>query len=159
MNSQFLLGLLLTILPISELRGGLPIIIDYCLKYNLPIWPYFTLVVALNIFIAFLLFMFLDSLHESFMKLKWYKKVVNKWLNRVHKKVNHIGVKIDRWGYPALMLFVAIPLPGSGAWTGVAIAWVMGLNRKKSIVAIISGILASALFILLLSLGLLSFFN
>ena len=57
------------------------------------------------------------------------------------------------------MFFVAIPLPGSGAWTGTLIAWIIGLDRLKSFVAITFGVIVAGLIILLVSLGSLGLFN
>jgi hypothetical protein len=48
MNLQILIGLILTILPVSELRGGLPVIVEYVVRKNLSVWPYFVLVLILN---------------------------------------------------------------------------------------------------------------
>src|SRR3989344_8295998 len=128
MDYQIFIGLLLTVLPFFELRGGLPVIIDYVLKNNLSIWPYFLLVLILNILVIFIIFLFLDFLHESFMKFRWYRKVIGKFLNGVQKKAHKVEKSIDAWGYLALMVFVAIPLPGTGAWTGTFISWMLGLN-------------------------------
>jgi uncharacterized membrane protein len=60
---------------------------------------------------------------------------------------------MEELGYIALMIFVAIPLPGTGAWTGTLIAWTLGLNRLKSFIAIAVGVLIAGLLVLLLSLG------
>lgn len=87
------------------------------------------------------------------MRVKWYRVVVGRILKRLQRKVDKIEGKMDRWGYLALMFFVAVPLPGTGAWTGTIAAWVMGLNRFKSFVAIAAGVVIAGLFVLLLSLG------
>ncbi len=159
MDTQILIGLLLTVLPIFELRGGLPIIIEYLVKNNLSIWPYFLLVLILNISIIFLIFMFLDFLHEKFMRLRWYKKIIGKILLKIQKKADKIEIKMNKWGYLALMLFVAIPLPGSGVWTGTLVAWIIGLNRSKSFFAIAAGTIIAGLLVLLLSLGIFAGFH
>ena len=159
MDIQILIGLLLTILPISELRIGLPVIIEYCVRNEISIWPYFLLVLILNIFIIFLIFIFFDFVHELFMKFRWYRNVIGHMLKRLQKKVSKVRSKMDKWGYLALMFFVAIPLPGSGAWTGALIAWIIGLDRLKSFVAITFGVIVAGLIIFLVSLGSLGLFN
>ena len=159
MDIQILIGLLLTILPISELRIGLPVIIEYCVRNGISIWPYFLLVLILNIFIIFLIFIFFDFVHESFMKFRWYRNAIGHMLKRLQRKVNKVRNKMNKWSYLALMFFVAIPLPGSGAWTGTLIAWVIGLDRLKSFVAIAFGVIVAGLIILLVSLGSLGLFN
>lgn len=154
MDTQILIGLLLTVLPIFELRGGLPVVIEYVTRNNLPILPYFLLVLALNISVIFLIFLFLDLLHNIFMKWNWYSKVIGRILNRIQKKADKIKVRMNKWGYFALMFFVAVPLPGSGAWTGVLVAWIMGLDRLRSFAAIATGVVIAGLIVLLFSLGL-----
>jgi len=113
-------------------------------------------VLILNILLIFLIFMFFDFLHEMFMRSRWYRAVVGRVLKRLQRKVDKVGYKMDRWGYLALMFFVAVPLPGSGAWSGTMVAWIMGLDRFKSFVAISAGIVIAGLIVLLLSLGIFS---
>jgi len=102
--------------------------------------------------------MFFDFFHEIFMRMKWYRSVVGGALVRFQKKVDKVKERMDRWGYLALMFFVAVPLPGTGAWTGTIVAWIMGLNRLKSFVAIAAGVIIAGLIILLFSLGLFGFY-
>jgi len=153
MDLQILIGLLLTILPISELRIGLPVIIEYVLRNGLSIWPYFLLVLILNILVILLIFMFFDFLHELFMKIRWYRKFIGKIIAKVQKRVEKVQKRMDKWGYIALLFFVATPLPGTGAWTGTLVAWILGLDRWKSFVAIATGVIIAGLLILLMSLG------
>ncbi|MFH1521780.1 MAG: small multi-drug export protein [archaeon] len=154
MDIQILIGLLLTVLPVSELRGGLPIIVEYAVRNGVSVWPYFLIVLILNILIIFLIFMFFDYLHETFMKKKWYRDAIGRMLKRLHKKVGRVRSRMDKWGYFALMFFVAIPLPGTGAWTGTMIAWALGLDRLKSLVAIATGVVIAGLLVLVFSFGL-----
>lgn len=151
--TQILFGLLLTILPIFELRGGLPVIVEYTVRNGLSVWPYFLLVLILNVFVIFLIFMFFDFLHELFMRIGIYRRVIGKILRRVQKHVDKIEKRMDNWGYLALMSFVAIPLPGTGAWAGTLVAWVLGLERLKSFIAIAIGIVIAGFLVLLASLG------
>lgn len=153
MDLQILIGLLFTISPIFELRVGLPIVIEYVMRNGLPIWPYFLLVLIVNIAMIFVIFLFFDFLHDLFMEFRLYRAVVGRALVRLHKRVVKIGNNMDRWGYFALMFFVAIPLPGTGVWTGTVAAWAMGLDRWRSFVAIAAGTLIAGLLVLLLSLG------
>ena len=53
-------------------------------------------------------------------------------------------------GFLALTLFVGIPLPGTGAWTGCLIAWILGLNRKKSVLSITLGVVIASILVILL---------
>ena len=158
MDVQIIIGLLLTVLPLVELRGGLPVIVEYTTRNGLSIWPYFLIVLILNILVILVIFMFFDLLHEIFMRLRWYRKAVGRVLARVQKKMDRVKKRMDRWGYFALMLFVAVPLPVTGAWSGSLIAWSLGLNRWKSFLAISAGIVIAGLLVLLGSSWFLSWF-
>lgn len=151
--NQLLLAILLSIIPISELRGGLPVAINYALNNNVSILPIFFLIVFLNIFVIFFVFFFLDFLHETFMKISIYRKVFGLFINSVRKKADKIEARIPDYGYLALTIFVAVPVPATGAWTGCLIAWILGLERKKSIMAISLGVLIAGIIMLIASLG------
>ena len=153
LDMQILIGLLLTISPVFELRGGLPIIIEYVVRNGVSVWPYFFLVLGLNIAIIFFIFLFFDFAHGILMEWGWYRKIIGGVLRRLQKKVIKVSSQMDRWGYFALIFFVAIPFPGTGAWTGVMVAWIMGLDRVKSFFAIAAGIVIAGFLVLLLSLG------
>ena len=156
MDIQILIGLLFTISPVFELRAGLPIIIEYVLRNGLPIWPYFLLVLVVNILMIFVIFLFFDFVHEALMGIRWYRAVVGRVLRRLQRKVEKIKDDMDKWGYFALMFFIAIPLPGTGVWTGTMVAWAMGLDRWRSFAAIAAGTVIAGLLVLLISLGVFS---
>jgi len=153
MDVQILIGLLLTILPVSELRGGLPVIVEYVQRHGMCVLPWFFLVLILNILVIFLIFAFLDFLHESFMGNRFYRRFMERYLGKVRRKADKVERRMEGLGFLALMLLVAIPLPGTGAWTGSLVAWVLKLDRKKSILAIAGGVVIAGLIILFASLG------
>jgi len=155
---QLILAIILSILPISELRGGLPVAIDYALKNNLSILPIFLLILSFNILVIFFIFFFLDFLHTKFMGFSAYRSAFGYLLKRTQKRADKIEKKMGGWGYFALTLFVAVPLPVTGAWTGCLVAWILGLERKKSILAIGFGVLIAGLIILAASYGVLNLF-
>jgi len=146
--------ILLSISPISELRGGIP----YAILSGINPWTAFVICVLANMIIVFFIFFFLDYLHKSFMKVSVYRKVFGFFLERTRKKVDEIEKKMSVYGFLALTLFVAVPLPVTGAWTGSFIAWILGLDRKKSILAISLGVLIAGIIVLSASYGILSFF-
>ncbi|MBI2630307.1 small multi-drug export protein [Candidatus Pacearchaeota archaeon] len=153
--NQLLLAIILSVLPLSELRGGLPIAVNYCLNNNVPILPVFLLIVIVNIAVIFLLFFFLDYLHKYFMKIPVYQRLMGFVIERTRKKAEKVKKQMDLYGYFALALFVAVPLPLTGAWTGTLVAWFLGLERKKSILAISAGVFIAGLIILIGSWGIL----
>ncbi len=158
MDSQLILSIILSFFPLVELRAGLPVVVDYCLKNGLDIWPYFSLVVLINILVTLFVFFFMDFLHIHFLKINYYKNFMNRFLEKIRKKGKRFEGKSGFALYSALALFVAIPLPGTGAWTGAILAWLFGFNRRASFVAISLGILLAGIIILLISLGLFSLF-
>ena len=124
MTRIYLLSVLLGIIPISELRGAIP----YAYFNGVPLWLSFLIGILSNALVPFIAFLFFNTLHT----------VLDKW-----SVYHNFFEKVNKYGLLGLMLFVAIPLPITGAWTGTVGAWVMGLDRKKSILFILLGILIS----------------
>lgn len=141
-----------SLLPISELRGGIPVAIARGLN---PLSAFVICVIA-NFLVIPLVFFFLDHVHEGFMKIKIYNKLFNKYIEKKrHTLEKHIGTK---WEFVALMLFVGIPLPITGAYTGTLFAWFFDVPRKKAYTALSLGILISGTIVsLILLLGLKAF--
>jgi uncharacterized membrane protein len=158
MGLKLIYALILTILPITELRIGLPFALAYASQENLPFFPIFTLIVLLNIAVIFFIFFFLDHLHKYLMRINTYQKFFNLFLRRIRKRVEKFQKRYNRIGFLALVLFVAIPLPGTGAWTGCLVSWLLGLERKRSIISIALGVIIAGTLIFLGSLGIMSFF-
>lgn len=151
--NQLILAAILSVLPISELRGGLPLALNYAVKNNVSVWFVFFIILALNILIIFLIFLFLDFLHSRFMRINCYRKTFDFFLERARKKTKKVEKDMKNYGYFALAIFVAIPLPLTGAWTGCLIAWILGLERKKSILAISGGVIIAGILIFFASMG------
>ena len=151
--NQLLLAILLTIAPISELRGGMPLAIKYALDNSFSLVPIIFLIILCNILIIFVLFFFLDNLHERFMNLRFYKKFYNLYLRKIQKRIDKFEDKHENYGFWALVLFVAIPFPTTGAWTGAIISWILGLERKRSLLAVSLGVVIAGIVVALGSLG------
>ena len=127
----------LSILPISELRGAIP----YGYLNNLSLSEVLIISVLFNCLVPVIGFFFLSTLHKLLLKIEVYRRVVGSLIERA--RVN-VGAKVQKYGILGLVLFVGIPLPITGAWTGTLGAWVLGLDRKKSFLAITLGVLMSA---------------
>lgn len=158
MELTLILIILSSVLPITELRGALPLAVNYSLTNNLPILPIFFLIILLNILVIFFIFFFLDFLHLKFLKIGLYEKLFNFNIKRIRKRADKVEERIPSYGYLALTLFVAVPLPITGAWTGCLIAWLLGLERAKSIGAIALGVFIAGIIVLFASLGILNLF-
>lgn len=144
--------IILSLLPISELRGGIPLAIAMGIS---PLKAFLFCTIA-NLVIIPIIFLFLDFLHKYFYKFKPYQILFDKLLGKIRKKFQrHAGTK---WEYPILFLLVAVPIPGTGAYTGTLIAWLFGLKRRKAILAIALGVLTAGILVTLLSFGFFSLF-
>lgn len=157
MDLRLLWAVILTVMPISELRVGLPLAVLYATEQGIPVWLIFSLIVLLNILVIFFVFYFLEHLHHIFLKFKPYKKIFEKYIGKFQKKVDKFEKKYETLGFLALVLFVAVPLPGTGAWTGCLLSWLTGLDKKRSVLAISLGVFIAGLFILFGTLGFLNF--
>jgi uncharacterized membrane protein len=126
----------LSFIPISELRGGIP----FAIANGLPWYWAFCLGVFCNALVAPFCWIFLSTFHKLFLKMKWYEKFFNAFIERARNKL-HSG--IEKWGWFGVAIFVAIPFPLTGAWTGTLGAWVLGLSKKKTLLAVIIGVIIS----------------
>lgn len=157
--NALLWAIILTLMPITELRAGLPIALKYASENNIPVLLIFALILFLNIIVIFFVFLFLDFINKYLMKIKWYSIFFNHVLNKFRKKVDKFEKKNKQAWFWGLVLFVAIPLPGTGAWSGCLLSWLLDFDRKKSFLAISLGILIAAILVLVATLSLVKFFS
>lgn len=142
-----LIVFVISILPILELRGGLLAAVALGLD---PLPSYIISIIGNIIPIPFIL-LFITKILDWMRKSKKFKKIAL-WLD---KKVEKNKSKIEKYGYVGLTLFVGIPLPGTGAWTGTLIAAVLEMDRKKSLLSIFLGVLMASIIMMIVSFGLL----
>ncbi|MBE6139926.1 MAG: small multi-drug export protein [Firmicutes bacterium] len=137
----------ISMMPILELRGGM---IAACL---MGLNPYVSLIVCIlgNIIPIPLILWFIKPVFDWFKKKKFLEKFAIWCEKHAEKKQG----KIDQLKYYGLFIFVAVPLPTTGAWTGSLIASLLNLDQKKSLIAIICGVIAAGLIMLFVSFGLL----
>jgi len=159
MISKLIYAILLTLMPVTELRIGLPLAISYAIENNVPVFLVFILIISLNILLVFFVFYFLDRIHSYLLRIRAYKKLFKRFLKRFQKKVDKFEKKYEKTEFGGLVLLVAVPVPGTGAWSGCLLAWVLGLDRKRSILAISLGVLIAGVIILAGSLGFVKLFN
>jgi len=144
-----LIVFIISMLPILELRGGL--IAATLLK--LPFTSSFIICLIGNILPIPFILLFLEKV---FTYLKKFPKIA-KILNKLEAKSLKKGKDITKYKfvYLGLFLFVAVPLPGTGGWTGALLAILLGLDRKKSFITIMIGILTAGIIMSILSYGVL----
>lgn len=144
-----LIVFIISILPILELRGGL---IAASLLNVSPLTGYIVSIIGNTLPVPFILLFInkiLDCMGKS--KIKWMNKL-SKWLD---KKARKHKDSIEKYGYLGLTLFVGVPLPGTGAWTGCLAASVLNMDKKKSFISIMLGIIMASIIMMLVSYGLL----
>lgn len=144
----------LSFLPISELRGAIP----FAVARGVPLLQAAGLAVACNALVGPVAFIFLETFHKLLYRWKFYAQTFDRFVASARSKVHE---KVERYGYWGIMLFVAVPLPVTGAWTGTLGAWILGMDRKKTMLAVgagvaIAGIIVSA--VIGLGIGTLSIF-
>ncbi len=142
-----ILVFIISLMPILELRGGL---LAAALLGLEPLPSYIISIIGNVLPVPFILLLITKVL--SWMKnskLKFFNKVAN-WLDEKVEK--HKG-QIEKYGYLGVVLFVGIPLPGTGAWTGSLIASVLNMDRKKTFIAVLAGIVMASIIMMILSFG------
>jgi len=134
--SKELVVLIISALPITELRGALPVAINL---FHFP-WHYALLLAVIgNLLPVPLILLFLDAFSRLLSKIGIFKRALD-WL---FEHTRRRGKIIERYERIGLMLFVAIPLPMTGAWTGSLAAVLFGLKFKHAFLSIFAGILIS----------------
>ena len=140
---------IISMIPVLELRGGLLAASPALL--NIPIWKAVPLCILGNLLpIPFILLLIEKVL--DFMEQIPYLDRIALWLRK--KADKHKG-KIEAYGFWGLVFFVGIPLPGTGAWTGALVASRLHMKIRKSVPAILLGIVLATVIMSLLSYGLL----
>ncbi len=129
--------ILLTLVPGIELRGSIPLAL---LVYKHPFSIVF-LITVINILITPLVFLFWDAFLFVAKRIKILDRFVNFYLRNLQKRSEKV---VDKYGFFGLMLFVAIPLPGTGAYSGALIAEIFGMKKLQAFVAVSLGVLIAA---------------
>lgn len=138
-------------LPISELRGAIP----FALSQGMPWYIALLFSAGINALVAPVCWIFLSTVHRLFYHMNWYRGLFDSFVERARGKVHE---KVEKWGWLGIAAFVAIPLPVTGAWTGTLGAWILGLDKKKTLLAVIIGVACAGLIVTAVSmLGLSAF--
>lgn len=152
---KYLIVLLISMVPLIELRGAIPVAVG--MDLGLPEWAVLLTAIIGNMIPVPFIYFFARKFLEWGAKTKWQtlKKFCNFCLKKGEKGGQKLLAKTGNLGtYFALFLFVAIPIPGTGAWTGTLAASILNLDFKKTMIAITVGILTAGIIMLLASLGL-----
>jgi len=129
-------------LPVSELRGGIPL----GLYYGMPLYKAFLLAVIGNIIIIVPGLFLLKPVSTALRKFPFWSRFFDWLFEKTKKKAD----QVQRYESLGLMLFVAVPLPMTGAWSGIIAATLFKIRFRYAFTAIITGVLCAGLIVSLL---------
>lgn len=140
---------LISMVPILELRGGLlaagPTILD------VPMWRAIPICIMGNLLPIPFILLLITKIFDWMKGTKKLKPMVEK----LEKKAMSKSANIEKYEFWGLVVFVGIPLPGTGAWTGALIAALIGIRFRKAFPAIVLGVFLAAFLMTVLSYGVL----
>ena len=128
--------MLVSMIPIIELRGGLP----FGVALGLPYYLAFPFAVIGNLLPAPFIIVYIRRI---FMLLRKYFPKLNHMVDKLEQKAHLKGKQVLKYQSIGLWLFVAIPLPGTGAWTGSLAAAFLDIRLKKALPAVVLGVLTA----------------
>ncbi|MCF7740797.1 MAG: small multi-drug export protein [Candidatus Marinimicrobia bacterium] len=143
---SFLQIIFFTLVPALELRASIPFGIFYT---DLPWLSVFITAIISNIILGFVVFYLMKIIIQVITKIKFVNSLWQKYVERTRKKI-HEGV--EKYGEWAVAVFIGIPLPGSGVYTGALAAFLIGLDPKKFWVANVVGVLIAGVVVTIVSL-------
>ncbi len=144
MLKEYLIVLLWSMVPIVELRGAIPI---GTIGYDLPMFATYAVAVLGNLIPVPFIIKFIRPIFEFLQEKTPLKKVVQHYIDKAHQNAE----KVRKYEMLGLFLFVAIPLPGTGAWTGALIAAFMDMRIKDAFPPIALGVATAGLIMMALS--------
>lgn len=138
--------------PLIEIRGAIP----FSQAWNLPVVPSYIVAIIGNMIPVPFIYLFA----RRFLQWGQDKRIIGKLCTFFLNKGTKAGLKLEekagRGLFVALFLFVGIPLPGTGAWTGTLAASLLKIEFKKTVFAVMAGVLLAGIIMMLISLGVLA---
>lgn len=150
-SGEFLLTLLVSMVPVVELRGGIP----FGVAAGLPVWAAYVAAVIGNMLPVPFIIVYIRRIFQ------WMRRRMprlNSLVDKLERKAHLKGQTVSRYKYLGLAIFVAIPLPGTGAWTGALAAAFLDMPLRKAIPSIFVGVLVAGIAISILTYGVSSLF-
>ena len=146
MLKKYLTVFFVSMVPLIELRGAIP----YGVIFGLPLWSTYIIAIIGNMIPVPFIILFVRPL------FKWIRVHIPKlegFISRLEARARAKSADVVRYQTWGLLLFVAIPLPGTGAWTGALVAALMGLRIKFALPAIGAGVAAAGVIVTLVCRG------
>ncbi len=149
--NNFIKIALLAMLPVTELRGAIPIAISY---YHLPALPSYIFAVLGNLVPAFFLLIYLKPF-SNFLR-KWH--VFDLFFNWLFQRTRRHEKRYEKYGALFLLFFVSIPFPGTGVWTGSVAAFLFGIRFWYAFPMMVGGVIIAGIIVTWTSLGIINLF-
>lgn len=149
---EFLFTVLVSMVPVVELRGGLP----FGVALGLPHWAALAASILGNLIpLPFIVVYIRRVFHWIRRRIPRLDGMIEKLETKAHLK----GGKVTKYKYLGLMIFVAIPLPGTGGWTGALVAAFLDMPLRKALPSIICGVCIAGLIVFSITYGVTSVFS
>ena len=151
MAGEFTLTMLVSMVPVVELRGGIP----FGVTAGLPVWAaYLAAVIGNMLPVPFIIV----YIRRIFQWMRRRSARLNSLADRLERKAHLKGQKVTKYKYLGLAIFVAIPLPGTGAWTGALAAAFLDMPLRRALPSILIGVLVAGAAVSALTFGVSSLF-
>ena len=148
---EFCFTAMVSMIPVAELRLGIP----FGVARGLPVWAACLAAVLGNMLPVPFIVVYIRRIFQWMRRrLPWLNSLVDKLERKAHLK----GQTVTKYKYLGLLIFVAIPLPGTGAWTGSLAAAFLDMPLRKALPSIFAGIVIAGLAISILTFGVASLF-
>lgn len=149
MLKKYLIIFLVSMVPLIELRGAIPI----SQGMGLPVWASYIICILGNMVPVPFIYLFARKVLEWGADKPLIGKLFTFFLEKGQKGGEKLQEKAGRGLFVALMLFVGIPLPGTGAWTGTLAASLLDMKFKESVIAVMLGVLLAGIIMMAASMG------
>ena len=146
---KYILTFLISMVPLIELRGAIP----FGVGMGLPKLPCFIIAIIGNMIPVAFIYLFARKILEWGKDKKFIGKFFTWCLNKGEEAGKKLEAKSEKGLFAALLIFVGIPLPGTGAWTGTLAASILNLDFKKTVLAVTLGVLLAGLIMMAISFG------
>lgn len=153
MLKKYIIVFLVSMIPLIELRGAVPIGLSPAFGGPLDVVPLYIVAILGNMIPVPFIFFFARKVLEWGKDKKFIGKFFTFCLEKGRKGGEKLKAKAGRGLYVALFIFVGIPFPGTGAWTGTLAASFLDMDFKKSVISIIAGVILAGIIMGLASAG------
>lgn len=137
--------MVLTYLPVFELRAGIPYGIVVA---KLPVWQVLPVAILSNWIVAPLVYLFLRHLMRFFLRWKWFARLWERYTEHFQKRIHRAVEGKGAWG---LALFIGVPIPGSGVYAGALGAYLLGMELRRFMLVSFVGVVMAASIVTILS--------